>query len=264
MKTFSLKKTVLFIIKSRHSIHRTTVLKNMKVLDVKIDNLSRIEILDRVKRFLDEPKFHQIATVNPEFLVEADRNPEFKKVLDGCDLCVADGFGLSLVAFFRREKLKCRFPGADLMEEILRLANEKNLSVYLAVRADGLSSYDEVKTAILRIYPGLRIDGLDIDSSPLFGNWKLEIGNSAIVLCNFGAPAQELFLANLRNTGVESRVSMGVGGAFDYLTGKQRRAPKWMRTMGLEWLWRFALQPSRIARIWNATAVFLWKVITKK
>ncbi|MFZ1720406.1 MAG: WecB/TagA/CpsF family glycosyltransferase, partial [Candidatus Moraniibacteriota bacterium] len=131
----------------------------MRILGVEIDNLSRTEIISRVDRFLDEPKFHQIATVNPEFLVEADRNPEFRNVLNQCDMRVADGFGIALVSFFRGEKLKCRFPGADLMEEILRMADEKNLSVYLAVRADGLSSYGEIKSVLLGKYPGLQIGG---------------------------------------------------------------------------------------------------------
>jgi glutamyl-tRNA synthetase len=56
---------------------------------------------------------------------------------------------------------------------------------------------------------------------------------------------------------------MGVGGSFDYLTGKQKRAPKWLRVIGLEWLWRFILQPKRFKRIWNATVVFLVKSLKK-
>ncbi len=234
---------------------------SMDLLGVEIDNLSRADILTQLERFLDEPKFHQITTVNPEFLVEADRNPEFKKVLEGCDLRVADGFGIALASFFRGERLKCRFPGADLMDEVLNMANEKNLSVFLAVRSDGLSSYEEVRTAIQKKYSGLKIDGLDIDS--LFGNWKLEIGNCAIVLCNFGMPAQETYLSVLKNKNRGLRLAMGVGGAFDYLTGKQKRAPKWLRATGLEWLWRLAHQPSRWRRIWHAVVIFPVRVFMK-
>jgi len=91
----------------------------MDILGVPIDNLTREEILARVKMFLDEPKFHQIATVNPEFLVEAERNDDFRAVLEQCDLRVADGAGISLAFFLKGERLKYRFPGADLMEEIL-------------------------------------------------------------------------------------------------------------------------------------------------
>lgn len=231
----------------------------MQILGVEIDNFSRAEILSRVERFLDEPKFHQVATVNPEFLVEADRNPEFKSILNQCDLRVADGFGISLAFFFCGERLRYRFPGADLMEEVLKMANEKNLSVSLAVRADGLSSYEEIRFALLKKYPGLNIDGEGYPVS------KLKIQNTKydILLCNFGAPAQEIYLSELKNKNHELRFAMGVGGSFDYLTGKQKRAPKWMRMMGFEWLWRFMHQPSRMIRIWNAVIIFPMRVFLK-
>jgi N-acetylglucosaminyldiphosphoundecaprenol N-acetyl-beta-D-mannosaminyltransferase len=242
----------------------------MKILDIEIDNLPRAEIISRVEQFLDESKFHQIATVNPEFLVEADQNPEFKKVLDGCDLRVADGFGLSLVAFLRGEKLKCRFPGADLMEEILRMANEKKLSVYLAVRADGLSSYGEIKSVFLGKYPGLQIGGGNFDGS----NWELVTRNFGdasqlpitgyqLLLSNFGAPYQEMFLARFKFEDTDLRLGIGIGGAFDYFTGKRKRAPKWMRAIGLEWLWRLGLQLTRWRRMWNAVIVFPMRVFLK-
>lgn len=242
----------------------------MRILGVEIDNLSRADILTRVEQFLIEPKFHQIATVNPEFLVEADRNPEFKDVLNQCDLRVADGFGISLVAFFRGEKLKCRFPGADLMEEILQMADEQHLSVYLAVRADGLSSYEGVMVAILKKYPSLKIGGGNFDGS----NWKLVTRNSddtpqlpvtgyQLLFSNFGAPHQEFFIAKFKDKVSELRIGIGVGGAFDFLTGKRKRAPKWLRAVGLEWLWRVIQQPSRIRRIWNAVIVFPVRVFWK-
>jgi len=240
----------------------------VNILGVHIDNLSCVEILDRVDRFLDEPKFHQIATVNPEFLVEADRNPEFKEVLNACDLRVADGFGITLASLFQREKLKCRFPGVDLMMEILRMADEKSLSVYLAVRADGLSTFVEIRSILLKRYPQLKVSGSDVkiaDCRLQIAEFQSSIKNlkSAIILCNFGAPHQEFFLAGLKAQNIETRLALGVGGSFDYLTGKQRRAPKCLRTSGLEWLWRLMAQPKRIKRIWNAVIVFPVRMLIK-
>ncbi len=234
----------------------------MRILGVEIDNLSRADILIRVEKFLIEPKFHQIATVNPEFLVEADRNPEFQKVLNDCDLRVADGFGISLVAFLRGVKWKCRFPGVDLMEEILRMANELHLSVYLAIRASGLSSYEEVRSAILKRFPHIKIGGAHISEYKVSG-MKYEVSDAAIVLCNFGAPYQELFLAGIKSQETKCRLAIGIGGSFDYLTGKRKRAPKWLRVLGFEWLWRVIRQPSRIRRIWNAVIVFPVRVFWK-
>lgn len=228
----------------------------MELLGTTIDNLTREEILERVKNFLDEPKFHQIATINPEFLLEAEKNNEFRNVLQNCDLRIADGFGVTLAMLFQGEKLKCRFPGADLMEEILSIANEKKLGMYLAIKKDGLSSFEEVKQVLLKRYPRLEINGADIDLKTRYSIFDIQ---NSIVFCNFGAPQQELFLNNLRNQN-SIRLALGVGGSFDYLTGKQKRAPRWLRSIGFEWFWRLLLQPKRFGRIWNAVVLFPFHV----
>lgn len=226
----------------------------MQLLGISICEASHDEIMTQVKTFLAEPKFHRIATVNPEFLVLAEKDPVFKQSLQSADLRVADGAGIVWAGWMQGKKMT-RFPGADLLHEVLLLAERDGHAVYLAIKKDGLSSYEEICGALLRKYPNLSVSGTD-DESDNFGNWKLEIGNFAIVLCNYGAPMQELFLANLKEVGVASRVAMGVGGAFDFLTGKQKRAPRCLRAIGLEWLWRLILQPSRFKRIWNAVIVF--------
>ncbi len=234
----------------------------MNLFGITIDSLPRDAVLKRARKFFDEPKFHRIATVNPEFLLLAKKDAAFRQSLLNADLRIADGFGIVLVGFLRGERIT-RFPGADLLEEILRIADERKLSMFLAVYKNGLSSYSEVRAAILKRHPNIRISGRDLDKNEI-GDWRLEIGNSAMVLCNFGMPDQELFLATLKDIGVESRLALGVGGSFDYLTGKLRRAPKCLRTLGLEWLWRLILQPKRFRRIWNAVIVFPIKAILSK
>lgn len=225
----------------------------MEILGTTIDNLTREEILAQIKIFLDEPRFHQIATVNPEFLLEAKKNKAFHTILQNCDLRIADGFGITLTMLFREGRLKCRFPGVDLMEEILSIANEKKISIYLAIKKDGLSSFREIKTVLSKKYPNLIIDGSDIEVSS--HHLSIIPDRSSIILCNFGAPLQEIFLNNLKNQ-KNIRLTMGVGGSFDYLTKKQKRAPRWLQSIGLEWLWRLIQQPQRWYRIWNAVVLF--------
>lgn len=241
----------------------------MHILNVPIDTLTRAEILARVEDFLEEPRFHRIATVNPEFLLLAEKNKVFRTALLEADLRIADGFGIVLAGLLRGKYIR-RFPGADLMDAILHIADHKKLSIYLAVRADGLSTFDEIRSAILGKYPHLIIDGTDIDSS----NWKSETSGQyskkifqlpvtgyQLLFCNFGAPEQELFLESLRSDPGDIRLALGVGGSLDYLTGRQKRAPQWLRTIGLEWLWRLILQPKRLKRIWNAVCVFPFRII---
>lgn len=232
----------------------------MRILGIDMKNISRGETLAAVRRFLDEPGFHQVATVNPEFLLEAERDPAFRQALESCDLRTVDGSGIVLAGLFRGERL-CRYPGADLMEDVLALAEREGRKVFFAVNHVGLSSFAEISETVRRRFPRLVFDGQDIDFRKS-GQWA-GAGTTEIVLCNAGAPIQELFLAGLRAHPGNARLGIGVGGAFDFLTGKRRRAPERMQSWGIEWLWRFAWEPWRAKRIWKSTAVFLWKTITE-
>ncbi len=220
-----------------------------------MDNLLKSEVIEKIRNFLAEDNFHQIATVNPEFILEAQKNEEFRNILNNCDLNVADGFGLKFAFWRRGEKLKERIAGVDLMWEILKIASERGLRVFLVANKDGLSSWEEMKGAIHRTLPNLKIEGIDLE---IDAGYK-EIQNSHVVFCNFGHPYQEIFLNKQKNAII--RLAMGVGGSFDFVTGKVRRAPKIMRNLGLEWLFRLVQQPRRIKRIFNAVMVFPVKII---
>jgi N-acetylglucosaminyldiphosphoundecaprenol N-acetyl-beta-D-mannosaminyltransferase len=229
----------------------------MRIFGVRIDNLSREEILAAVDGFLDGPELRRIATVNPEFLLLAREDQAFADILNAYDLNVADGFGLHLAFWRRGKRLKCRFPGADLMPHILSLAEQKGLRVFLAARKDGLSSWQETAEAVRKRHPRLEISGEDREVRPSdFSKTHAKAAGYDVVFCNFGAPAQEVFLAGLAKASGTVRLAMGVGGTFDYLTGKAKRAPRWVRAMGFEWLWRLTQQPKRWRRIWSAVIVF--------
>lgn len=237
----------------------------MAILGVKIDNLSKKEILEKVSDFLTEDKFHQIATVNPEFILTAQKNAKFKNILNNCDLNVADGVGLKFAFWKNGEKLKARIAGADLFEEILKIASINNYKIFLVANSRGLSGWEETRDVILKIYPNLEINGFKVEPLKFQGLTIDLINNYNIVFCNFGAPFQELFIDSLKSLeNAKIRLGMGVGGSFDYLTGKIKRAPVLMRKIGLEWLWRLIQQPKRIKRIWNAVVIFPIKIIFNK
>ena len=238
------------------------------LLGVKIDNLTKKEILEKVSAFLSEPKFHQIATVNPEFVLEAQKNEEFKIILNGCDLNLADGIGIRFAFWRQGKKIKHRMAGIDLMEELLRIAEERRLHIFLAANKAGLSSWEETRSAILRKYPNLEIIGANLDKNDIpaklfSSSEKIENGKRDYILfVNFGIPYQEIFINKAKCANI--RVAMGVGGSFDYLTGKVKRAPVFARRIGLEWLFRLFWQPKRWKRIWNAVVVFPVKIIFRK
>lgn len=81
-----------------------------------------------------------------------------------------------------------------------------------------------------------------------------------IVLVAYGAPKQEIWIAENKDA-LGAKLLVGVGGTFDMLSGRLKRAPGWVQSLNLEWLWRFLQQPSRIGRIWRAVVVFPLKVL---
>ena len=203
-----------------------------------------------------EKRFHQVVTVNPEFILQSRRDDNFRTILNESDLNVADGFGIQLAFWRLGGHLKCRFAGADLMWEVLRKANEKNLSIFLAAKKGGLSSWEKTREEILKVYPGLEISGASF-SADAISNTKIV---ADIVFVNFGAPDQEKFIKLIKNDRI--KLAMGVGGSFDFVTGKVKRAPKFMRKIGLEWLWRFILEPKyRFKRIFQSVIVFPIKIL---
>ena len=235
-------------------------MQHVNIFGVYVDNFSKNDIHKNVENFLISQNFHQIATVNPEFLLEARKNEQFRTILNNCDLTVADGVGLNIAFWRQGAKMKHRYPGIDLMWAILEYADQNDHSVFLAAEKDGLSAWSETASAIIGKYPRLKIKGIDLDSQRvdiLLSGLSDEIEGSQIIFCNFGAPEQECFLNTMRNANIDSiRLVMGVGGSFDFITNKAQRAPLWMQKSGLEWLYRLFKQPQRLKRILNATIVF--------
>lgn len=231
----------------------------MQIFGIRIDNLSRSEVIDRLRFWLDGSDFHRIATVGPEFLLLAMKNRAFRGALVSADLRTADGVGLHFPFFLAGETLVERIAGADLLPEIFRLAEAKHLTVGLMLDPGGLSDYEMIKKTLLETYSNLSVAKF----SPEYLTGSLPIPYH-VVLCNYGAPLQEIMLAGLKGKPGNVRLAMGVGGAFDFLTGSVPRAPKLFRVIGLEWLWRLWQQPRRWRRIWNAVIVFPVNVLCQR
>lgn len=237
----------------------------MKILGVRVDNFYKNEIFKKIEGFLSENKFHQIATINPEFILEAQNNLCFRTVLNNCALNIADGFGIKLAFWKYGRHLKTRMAGADLMLEIFNIANKNNLEIFIVARKDGLSSLQEIKLAIAKIHPGLKINGVELDVDAI---QCLSIKRPCVLFCNFGAPYQEIFIDSQKDAII--RIAVGVGGSFDFLTKKIKRAPFFMSFVGLEWLWRifqpqqWKFKQKRLKRIWKAVIIFPIKIILCK
>ncbi len=223
-----------------------------KILGVKIDNLTQQECLNKIQNWLNQDQQRYIVTPNPEFILEAQKNLEFKRILNQADLSICDGTGALLASYFLKTPLKQRIPGADLMVQLCQIAEKKNLAVFLLGGEPGIALKASQK--IKQIYPNLKIDySADEKKIP-------KINQPSILFVALGAPKQEKWInANLALI-PQARLAMGVGGSFDYLSGQIKRAPKLLRRIGLEWFWRLALEPNRLKRVYQATIKFPWLI----
>lgn len=224
-----------------------------KVLGIGIADVSENVALERISSWLLEKRSASrlVVTVGPEFLLTAQEDEEFRKILKAADLALPDGFGLQLYA-----GVKNRVPGTDLMVAVCRMAVERGWTIGLLGGRTGVAKKTAEK--LREKFPGIRIlaavDGEEADRI-LSGSDTINSSRQVfdVLFVAFGHPKQEKLLWRLRG---RFRVGMGVGGAFDYIAGLVPRAPTYVRAIGLEWLWRLFLQPRRLRRIFNATIVF--------
>lgn len=218
------------------------------VLGIKVDDVKLDEALVIVEQLLKKPGKHYIVTPNPEFIVAAKGDPVFRKILNDADLSIPDGVGLKLTGY-----VKNIVAGIDLMEKIITLADQQGYSVgFLGSRGDTAQKTAEV---LKNKFPNLKIS-LAGNGGDAFNLTNFNIPPADILFVAFGHGKQEKWIAdNLPEIPV--KVAMGVGGAFDIISGKIPRAPQWMRNIGLEWLFRLIIQPWRIKRQ-LALIKFLW------
>ncbi len=219
------------------------------------------QALVRIERFLDEAGTHLVATVNPEFVMRAQRVHEFARVLDGAALCLPDGVGV--VWALRRQGCDLRRPvaGVDLVEPMADMCARRGLKLFLLGAAPGVAAV--LADRLRSIKPTLDVASHSGSPDPSQDEETLKLiheQGASVLLVAYGAPAQELWIDRLRaRLGVS--VAVGVGGAFDYLTGRVPRAPAWMRRAGLEWLHRLIRQPWRIRRM-AVLPVFALRVLS--
>jgi N-acetylglucosaminyldiphosphoundecaprenol N-acetyl-beta-D-mannosaminyltransferase len=235
-------------------------MKNHRVMimDVPFDSLTNAEALALVLQKLAEGTGHFfIATPNPEMLLEAKKNPEFRKILNGTDLNIPDGIGIMLASFLNRTPLKERITGTDFMQAICRQAPE-GTKIFLLGAAPGIA--EKTAEILKKRFPQIKITGT-LSGSPrpeeeISIREAINKSGAGLIFVAFGAPKQELWIARNLPHLHYVKVAIGVGGAFDFISGTVKRAPRWMRKLGLEWLYRLIKQPSRIVRIFNATVKF--------
>jgi len=231
------------------------------ILGINLSDLKRNELLKSLDFFLNDSQSHFLVTPNPEIILRANKDEEYFYILNSADIAVADGFGLVLAGILRGQLIP-RITGSDLSPWLLSLAERQQFKTLIINWQDGLSTTADISQTLKDRWPKLNFKVLDIakkETLTVEENNQINLFEPKLLFTTLGAPLQEKLIWHELKNWPSVRLALAVGGSFDFLTGKMKRAPKIFRQLGLEWLWRLISQPKRFKRIWRATIVFGFK-----
>lgn len=238
--------------------------ERLRILDVAVDLVTLSGALGLIDSFVAEGTPHQVITANALMILAAQNNEDLMNAFSAADLVVPDSSGVDWAARRLGRPLPQKLPGVELVEHLCRRATAKGWSVYFLGAAPGVAAKTSVE--LRRNNPGLRVVGA---VSGYFSDKQEEdvIQNVAdaspdLLFVALNVPRQEIWLRNNLQR-LKAKVAIGVGGSFDVLSGGLRRAPRWMQTAGLEWLFRLYQEPRRIGRMLGLP-VFAWKVLRSR
>jgi N-acetylglucosaminyldiphosphoundecaprenol N-acetyl-beta-D-mannosaminyltransferase len=237
---------------------------SFEVLGVKIDALDHEQVSDQLRRWLNGIEQKLVVTPNPEFILAAQNDQAFRKIINQADLSLPDGVGLRFaVNALHDQDLEHRLTGVDTLRHLASLCLFNGSRLMLFGGRQG--SAGRAAAALRRDFPGLDVlpvepgeivhhEGEPVLSRALIH--KLHQFEPVVLAVGLGLGKQEKFLAKYLSDLPTVRIGIGVGGAFDMLAGDLPRAPRWMQLTGLEWLWRLKIEPQRYKRIWQAAFIF--------
>lgn len=230
------------------------------VLGIRVDRLSQAQVLDTIGALVEQRRANeasgntlpcqQVITVNPEFVMAAQRNALFRQCIYDAALVTPDGIGIVWAMRYLHTPTPERVTGTDTLQALAQRCALKGYRLYLLGAAPGVA--EEAALHLQELAPSLQIAGCYAGSpAPSEEEAILEriaAAHADIVCVAYGAPAQELWIYRNRER-LAAAVAMGVGGAYDFISGRQLRAPKLMQRVGLEWLFRLYREPWRWRRM---------------
>ena len=191
----------------------------------------------------------RVAFVNADCVNQAAGDHSYREALSEMDVLLPDGSGLALAASFTGRKFESNLNGTDLFPLICAEALRTGKSIYFLGGKPGVAQ--SASTKALSEFPGLQIAGYEngyfdeADEPGVIA--RINASNADILLVAMGAPNQEKFI-NRNSDALSVPVCLGVGGLFDFVAGNVPRAPKSLRKIGMEWAWRMACEPRRLAK----------------
>jgi len=222
--------------------------QKIEILDTEIDNISMDETIDLVKKTISTGSSICLTDINAGKLIQIKEDPDLKQSVLTSDIIQADGQAVIWASKFLGKPLKERVAGIDLVYRLLEMASENGFRIFF------FGAKEEVVKRVVDVFSaqygesiiaGYRNGYFKIDEETEIAN-KIVKSGAQILFVAITSPIQEHFLA--RNNKILRTVNfkMGVGGSFDVIAGKTKRAPLWMQNNGMEWFYRFLQEPKRM------------------
>jgi N-acetylglucosaminyldiphosphoundecaprenol N-acetyl-beta-D-mannosaminyltransferase len=226
------------------------------------------EALTIIEQNIEEGGFHQVATANVDFLMNAIHDRALRDILCSCSLVVPDGMPILWSARLMGSRLKERVCGSDLVPRLAELASRRGYSIYLL--GSSAKSSQRAAEHLQATYPGLRIAGRyspplrsleEMNHEEILR--RIEQAKPDILFVAFGNPKQEKWLAMHRDR-LKVPVCIGIGCSLDLVSGSVARAPRWMQKSGFEWLFRARQEPKRLVRRYLNDAITLGRYLPQQ
>ena len=241
--------------------------KNEKILSVRISTAPIKNIISIVDKRLKKKEQTIIFTPNTQMLLRAEKSPAYQKILNSSTINLPDGIGIVVASKIRKGNIKNRIGGIDFAQVLLSLAEKKEYKIFLLGAKP--NTVFKAKRNLQKKHPSLLICGAHHGYFKKHGKEndavikKISSASPDILFVCLGAPSQEIWIAKNKDRLPNVTLFIGLGGSLDVFAGNTKRAPKFMRAAGLEWLYRAIKEPKR-AKIFLDIPVFLFKVLINK
>ena len=237
------------------------------ILGVEINAIDMDDAVGAIGGWIRQREPTYVCLVPAHSVMEARRDEEYRRVLNGSGLTTPDGMSIVWLLKLRGHRRVQRVYGPDLVLEVCRASVEAGWSHFFYGGEEGVA--DDLVSTLESRYPGLRIAGTH---SPPFRQLtpaedaevsrRIENSGADVVWVGIGSPRQERWIAEHAGK-VGAPVLIGVGAAFDYISGRKPQAPSWMQRAGLEWLFRLATEPRRLWRRYAEYPLFVLLATTE-
>lgn len=218
-----------------------------KILGINVIQLDYKTLVNKIDENINNREKTFIVAINPEKILMARKNKKLLNILNNADYPIPDGIGIIYASRLNKGSIKTRVTGINTMEELCSFATKKKYRVFLYGGKEEIVK--KAKEQLEKTYKGINIvgyiNGYETNNKEIIN--KINNCHPDIVFVALGSPKQEYWIYDNMEA-IDAKVFQGVGGSFDVISGKTKRAPKKVQKLGLEWLFRLIKEPKRVFR----------------